>query len=198
MLLKIKNKSALFALRGPKCAVSIRDCSCFPIFASTETIEGPRTSDGTGRKPWNSPTWCEAGRRERQSKSESQGRGLPPSSIRSARRKSRRSECSESWCHVKLAAPCVNMTLLHVPVLPSSVDFLLISVSKGHIGPSVEGAGNQKWGGGRGFLFCFAFFSPSIQIHLMNELRINLNLTQMRVLPHSHDLLGLIPIRPHP
>lgn len=38
MLLKIKNKSALCFAR-PRCAVSIGDCSCFSIFASTETIK---------------------------------------------------------------------------------------------------------------------------------------------------------------
>lgn len=90
------------------------------------------------------------------------------------------------------------MTLLHVPVLPSWVDFLSISISTWHIRPLVQGAGNQRWRRGRGFLFCFAFFSPSIHIHLMNELCISLNLTQMRVLPHSHDLMGLIPIRAYP
>lgn len=79
-----------------------------------------------------------------------------------------------------------------------SVDFLCIPIGATH---SAFGGGSWKSEVKRGqeprVLFCY-FLSPSIQIHLMNELRIDLNLTQMRLLPHSHDLMGLIPILSQP
>lgn len=163
-----KNKSApLLFLRGPA-VLSPPDCLRSLIL---HRLKQSRTKPSDGRKPWNSQTWCEAERRELQRRSESPGRGLPAASICSARRKSCRSECSESWCHVKLAVPCLNMTLLGVPVLPSWVDFLSISISKTH---SVFGRGGWKSevkrGQGLFVFFCFFSLRPSKSISWMSSL----------------------------
>lgn len=79
----------------------------------------------------------------------SQEEGLPSFPFLLLRYESCRSVCSESWCHVKLTALCVNMTLLYIPVLhppsppkPTSFPLYLHMILPASLvlGQSVQGA----------------------------------------------------------